>query len=57
MFEALGIGNVKIYEKILEHFDHDFLIIFGGGEILSEKDRKKGQKILEMSLTGVGFHN
>lgn len=56
MFEALGIGNVKIYEKILENFDNDFLIIFGGGEILSEKDREKGQKILEMSLTGVGFH-
>lgn len=57
MFEALGLGNIKIYEKIIENFEKDFLIIFGGGEILSEKERKRGQKILEMSLTGVGFYN
>lgn len=57
MFEALGLGNKKIYEKIIKSYEKEFLIIFGGGEIFSEKGGKNNQKILEMSLTGVGFYN
>ena len=56
LFEALGSGLYKIHEEIIKEFEKDFLILFGGGEIISEKIEDKGPKILEMSLTGVGFH-
>jgi hypothetical protein len=56
LFEALGSGLYKIYEEIISNFEKEFLILFGGGEIISEKIEDKGPKILEMSLTGVGFH-
>jgi hypothetical protein len=56
LFEALGSGLYKLHGEILKEFEKDFLILFGGGEIISEKIEDKGPKILEMSLTGVGFH-
>jgi len=56
LYEALGKGIYKIYSDIREWFDKDYLLIFGGGEILSEREKQKGPKILEMSLTGVGLY-
>jgi hypothetical protein len=56
LFEALGRGLYRIHEEIIKYLDDDFLILFGGGEIISEKIENNGPKILEMSLTGVGFH-
>jgi hypothetical protein len=56
LFEALGRRLYKLHEEIKKNIDNDFLILFGGGEIISEKTENNGPKILEMSLTGVGFH-
>ena len=56
LFEALGLGMFKIHEIFIKNFKQDFLVLFGGGEVISEKSRNKGPKILEMSLTGVGFY-
>ncbi len=56
LFEALGLSTYKIYENLKDNFKKNFLILFGGGEVISEKNRDNGPKILEMSLTGVGFY-
>jgi hypothetical protein len=56
LFEALGVGTFRIYNNLKENFNKNFLILFGGGEVISEKSMNKGPKILEMSLTGVGFY-
>jgi len=56
LFEALGLGTFRIYENLKKEFKKDFLILFGGGEVISEKSTNEGPKILEMSLTGVGFY-
>ena len=56
LFEALGVGIYRIYDYFIENFKKDFLLLFGGGEVISNKSVDKGPKILEMSLTGVGFY-
>lgn len=56
LFEALGSRFFKLQEEIVKNYKNDFLMIFGGGEIISERHENKGPKILEMSLTGVGFY-
>jgi hypothetical protein len=56
LFEALGLGTFRIYDNLKKNFKNDFLMLFGGGEVISEKSMNNGPKILEMSLTGVGFY-
>jgi len=56
LFEALGSGAYIINEKLRDIYGGDYLMLFGGGEIFSTRETYKGPKILEMSLTGVGFY-